>query len=112
MSEHSVFLKLLDSFITSYLPCALGVSPNTVTSYKYAFRLLIEFMYTRKGIPADRVTFGHLDYETLQEFFDWIEKDRGCSISTKNQRLSAVLAFSQYAQNRDFQRLRFSGPGC
>lgn len=102
MSEHSVFLRLLDSFITNYLPCAVGASPHTVTSYKYAFRLLIEFMFTRKGIPADRVTFGHLDYETLQEFFDWIEKDRCCSISTKNQRLSAVLAFSQYAQNRDF----------
>lgn len=101
MSEHSIFLKLLDSFITSYLPCSIGASPNTVTSYKYAFRLLIEFMYSIKGIPADIVTFGHLDFDTLMDFFNWIEKVRGCSISTKNQRLSAILSFSEYAQNRD-----------
>jgi integrase/recombinase XerD len=102
MNEHSIFLKLLDSFTTSYLPSSIGASPNTITSYKYAFRLLIEFMYSKKGIPADTITFAHLDYDTLLEFFDWIEKDRGCSISTKNQRLSAILAFSHYAQNRDF----------
>ncbi|MBI9095860.1 MAG: tyrosine-type recombinase/integrase [Sphaerochaeta sp.] len=101
MSEPSMFLKLLDDFITSYLPCSIGASPNTVTSYKYAFRLLIEFMYSLKGIPADKVTFDLLDYNTLLEFLDWIEKVRGCSVSTKNQRLSAILSFSAYAQNRD-----------
>jgi len=102
MSKPSIFLKLLDGFITSYLPCSVGASPNTVTSYKYAFRLLIEFMYSVKGIPADKVTFDQLDYDTLLEFFNWIEKVRGCSISTKNQRLSGILSFSKYAQNRDF----------
>jgi len=102
MSESSKFLKLLDGFVTSYLPFSVGASPNTVTSYKYAFRLLIEFMYSRKGVPADKVTFGQFDYNTLMEFFGWIEKERGCSISTKNQRLSAILSFSEYAQNRDF----------
>lgn len=102
MSEPSKFLELLDGFINSYMPCSVGASPNTVKSYKYAFRLLIEFMYSRKGIPADKVTFGQLDYNTLMAFLDWIEKDRGCSTSTKNQRLSAILSFSEYAQNRDF----------
>jgi site-specific recombinase XerD len=98
---------MLDSFVTSYLPCAVGVSPNTVTSYKYAYRLLIEFMYSVKGIPADKVTFNDLGYDTLLEFFDWIERVRGCSISTKNQRLSAILSFSAYAQNRDLSAASF-----
>ncbi|MBI9096391.1 MAG: tyrosine-type recombinase/integrase [Sphaerochaeta sp.] len=101
MSEPSMFLKLLDDFITSYLPCSVGASPNTIISYKYAFRLLIEFMYSIKGIPADKITFDLLGYDTLLEFFNWIEKVRGCSVSTKNQRLSAILSFSAYAQNRD-----------
>lgn len=102
MSEPSKFLELLDGFITSYMPYSVGASPNTVTSYKYAFRLLIKFMYSRKEIPADKVTFGHLNYNTLMEFLEWIEKERCCSTSTKNQRLSAILSFSEYAQNRDF----------
>lgn len=102
MNEPSKFLGLLDGYITSYMPCSVGASPNTVTSYKYAFRLLIEFMYSKKGIPADKITFEQLDYNTLMGFLDWIEKDRGCSTSTKNQRLSAIISFSEYAQNRDF----------
>ena len=44
-----------------------------------------------------------LDYQTLTEFLLWLEKERNCSASTKNQRLSALLSFSKYAQNRDFE---------
>ena len=74
MNEPSIFLKLLDIFVTSYLPCPVGVSSNTVTSYKYAYRLLIEFIYSVKGIPADKVTFDHLGYETLLEFLTGLKK--------------------------------------
>lgn len=102
MNKPSRFLELLNSFITSYMPCSIGASPNTVTSYKYAFRLLLEFMYSKKGISADKISFKQLDFDTLTEFLDWIEKERGCSVSTKNQRLSALISFSDYAQNRDF----------
>jgi len=102
MNKPSKFLEILNNFITNYMPCSVGASPNTVTSYKYAFRLLLEFMYSKKGIPADKITFEQLDFNTMTEFLDWIEKDRGCSASTKNQRLSAIISFSEYAQNRDF----------
>ena len=102
MNKPSKFLELLDSFITNYMPCSVGASPNTVTSYKYAFRLLLEFMYSKKGIPADKIAFEQLAFDTMTEFLDWIEKDRGCSASTKNQRLSAMISFSEFAQNRDF----------
>lgn len=101
-NKASDFLKLLDAYITTYLPCSVGASNNTIKSYKYAFRLLIEFMYKEKGIGADNISFDKLDYETLTDFFTWIESARGCSASTKNQRLSAISSFSAYAQNRDF----------
>lgn len=103
MSEPSKFLKLLDDYLSSYMTCSIGASPNTIISYKYAFRLLIEFMFSKKDIPADKISFEQLDYYTLMAFFDWIEKERGCSASTKNQRLSAIISFSEYAQNRDFE---------
>jgi len=101
-NDRSGFLDLLNAYITVYLPCAVGVSDNTIKSYKCTFRLLIEFMYHQKGTPADKITFENFDYDTLSAFLSWIEKDRGCSASTKNQRLSALASFSNYAQNRDF----------
>ena len=102
-NDLSKFLTLLSGFLMNYLPLSLGVSDNTVTSYKYAFRLLLEFMYSQKGVSADQVTFEHLDYKTLIEFLNWLEVERKCSSSTKNQRLSALLSFSKYAQNKDFE---------
>lgn len=102
LNKPSKFLGLLDNFITNYMPCSVGASSNTVTSYKYAFRLLLEFMYYKKGVSADKITFEQLSFDTMTEFLDWLEKDRGCSASTKNQRLSAIISFSRYAQNRDF----------
>lgn len=102
MNEPSKFLELLDAYINSYMPRSVGASKNTVRSYKYAYQLLIKFMYTKKGIAADKIAFDDLDFNALSEFFDWIETVRKCSASTKNQRLSALVSFSAYAQNRDF----------
>jgi site-specific recombinase XerD len=96
------FLDLLDCFLNTYLPCSVGVSPNTIKSYKSAFRLLLKYMYEKKGIIADKIGFADLKYEALLDFLSWLETGRGCSITTRNQRLSALSSFAQYAQNRDF----------
>jgi site-specific recombinase XerD len=98
----SSFLALLNSFVTEYLPGAVGASPNTIKSYKAAFRLLLKYLYQEKGIPADQISFEALNYQTMIDFLSWLEKSRGCSATTKNQRLSALASFSSYAQNRDF----------
>ena len=60
------FLELLESFLSIYLPCSVGVRPNTVTSYKDAFRLLLSFMFTEKNISADKIVFTDLNYETIK----------------------------------------------
>lgn len=51
---------------------------------------------------ADDIGFSDLTYDTLLGFFKWLETDRLCKPATRNQRLSALSAFSEYAQNRDF----------
>lgn len=96
------FLDLLECYFDTYLPVAKGLSVATITSYKAAFRILMEFMYTVKATPADKVNFELLNAQVITEFLDWLESERGCSIATRNQRLSALAAFAIYAQNRDF----------
>ena len=96
------FLELLKNFLGVYLPCSVGASVNTINSYKYAFQLLLVYMYERKKIPADKVTFLDLEYETLIDFFSWLETERDCCAATRNQRLSALSSFANYAQNRSF----------
>lgn len=101
-NESSVFLRHLEYFVNTYLPETKGLSPNTVLSYKTTFMLLITFMYSVKGIKADMITFQSLTVDILSDFLNWLEIERICSASTKNQRLSALYSFSEYAQNRDF----------
>ena len=69
----SSFLDLLNSFITEYLPGAVGASTNTLKSYKAAFRLLLKYMYQEKGISADQISFETLDYQTMIDFLSWLE---------------------------------------
>mgnify|MGYP000890050243 CR=1 FL=1 len=99
----STFLNLLDAYVSKYLPISVGASPNTIKSYKTSYRLLIEFMYKKKNINAEEITFDILNQQTLLDFLEWLAVERSCSASTKNQRLSALVSFSLYAQNRDFE---------
>ena len=96
------FLDHLEYYLGTYLPMAKGLSGATIVSYKATFRILMEFMYSIKGVPADKVNFNMLDDKLIIEFLDWLESSRRCSVATRNQRLSAIAAFSMYAQNRDF----------
>ncbi len=96
------FIDILEHYFNYYLPTAKGLSPSTIVSYKSAFRLLIEYMYSEKNLSADRITFETIDDKLITSFLDWLESERKCSISTRNQRLSAIAAFSIYAQNRAF----------
>lgn len=99
----SSFLSLLENWFGTYLPTAKGLSPATIKSYKTAFRVLLEFMYSEKGINAGEIKFEDLTSDAISEFLDWIETERKCSISTRNHRLSVLNAFSEYAQNKNFE---------
>jgi len=97
------FMNLLEQYFTVHLPLAKGLSPNTIASYKCAFRILFQFMYDVNGIDAGGIAFENLNYDILTEFFIWMGKERKCSASTKSQRLAAISSFADYAQNRDFE---------
>lgn len=95
------FMELLESFFNEYLPSSAGLSSNTIRSYKFAFRLLLEYLNEKKGLVPDRIVFTCFDYETVNGFLLWLEETRGCAASTRNQRLAALSSFADYAQRRN-----------
>lgn len=97
------FIPLLEQFLMEYMPLSSGLSPNTIRSYKHSFRLLFQYIYQTKKKEAGSIRFRDLDFETVDGFLKWIETERGCSVSTRNLRLSALASFSSYAQNRNFE---------
>ena len=98
----SIFMKYLEYYVNTYMPEARGLSKNTINSYKTTFTLLIKYIYSVKKMKADEITFDCLDVNTLSDFMSWLENERKCSVTTRNQRLAALYSFSAYAQNYDF----------
>jgi len=95
-------LRALSDYFDTYLVDVKGLSQNTVTSYEYAFQLLYEFMNDAKGLSPEKVTFNSLTGGVIAEYLSWLEIARGCSASTRNQRLAAISSFAKYAVRRSF----------
>jgi integrase/recombinase XerD len=92
------FAKHLTEFLSVYLPSQKNVSKNTIHSYRDTFKLLIKYCQETKNIPAERITLDILTSGLLTGFLEWLETVRKCSISTRNQRLSAIHSFFRYVQ--------------
>lgn len=92
------FAKYLTEFLSVYLPTQKNVSKNTIHSYRDTFKLLIKYYQEIKRIPVERITLNVLSSEWLIDFLQWLETDRKCSISTRNQRLAAIHSFFRYIQ--------------
>lgn len=97
------FMPLLGRFFTEYLPVTTNASPNTIASYKCAFRLLFQFLIEQKEITPGKVTFEALDFELLTSFFDWLINDRKNSRTTAKQRLAALASFADYSEGRNLE---------
>lgn len=92
------FAKYLTEFLSVYLPSHKNVSKNTIYSYRDTFKLLIKYCQEAKNIPAERITMDVLSSELLTNFLEYLETNRKCSISTRNQRLAAIHSFFRYVQ--------------
>lgn len=91
------FSKTVTSFLTDYLPLQRGYSHNTILSYRDALKLFVLFLTESKGIKLSRFTMSGFNRELIVEFLQWC-RDRGCSVTTTNQRLAALKSFAAYAQ--------------
>ena len=92
-------------FFTEYLVGERGASSHTIRSYSDTFTLVLTYMDKVLGKAADRLALNHFTRETVLGFLDWVQKDRKCSNSTRNQRLAALHSFFGYMQYEDVKRL-------
>ena len=95
------FTQSLTAYFSSYLPVTCGVSPNTRNSYRDVFKLLLLYFQEEKGISANCIELSMLSRKLISDFLDWLEWQRGASVSTRNQRLAALKAFAHYVQYRN-----------
>jgi site-specific recombinase XerD len=104
MSATDDFAELTRGFFLEWLP-GRKVSGNTVSSYRDALKILVEWACGHLGVEPTGVTMDHLTAANVLEFMSWLEAGRGNAPSTVNNRLAAIKSFCKYASWRAPQRL-------
>jgi len=90
--------KLLTKYIFEYLPDQRGLSENTISSYTDSITIFFDFCETERNLKREKMEVNDIDCELVEDFYVWLEKTKGNSSSTRNQRRIAINAFFKYIQ--------------
>jgi len=92
------FSRNLTTFLSKYLPGERGMSPHTISSYKFTFVLFISFMEKQKGLNVSKIELKDITKESVVEFLNWLQSNRKCSDATRNVRLAGIHSFFRFLQ--------------
>lgn len=92
---------LLQLFFAEHLVVHKHASAQTIASYRDTFRLLLQFMHNRTGIPPAALPSTAVDADCVLEFLNHVERDRGCSVRSRNNRLAAIRTFFRFVSLQD-----------
>lgn len=92
----TLLATLLEAFFTERLQHQRNASPNTVAAYRDTFRLLLAFSQQRLRTPPSSLPLADLDAKLISAFLEYLEKQRGNCVRTRNARLAAIHSFFSY----------------
>jgi len=96
----SVLAPTLEAFFTERLVGQRQVSPHTVGAYADTFRLLLAFVQRRSGKAPSGLDLADLDVAVIGAFLDYLERERGNAVRTRNSRLAAIHSLFRFAALR------------
>ena len=108
MSDPRTLGPWLRRFLAEHIVTERNLARNTQKSYRDTFALLLPFAGTKARKPVDRLAVDDLTPRRVLQFLAHLEQNRGCSVQTRNQRLTAVRAFARFVASRDPGHLEWS----
>ena len=90
--------EYISSCFLNYLPLQKGCSYNTIKSYRDALCIFIKYLRDFRKIKPEKLRFTDINRTVVEEYLTWLEENKQCSISTRNQRLVTLHAFFRYLQ--------------
>jgi integrase/recombinase XerD len=97
--------RWLSKFFTGHLAGERAASPKTTSSYRDAMKLLLTWFRDAERIPPQKLRLADIDRPRVLRFLDWLEAERSCSASTRNQRLAVIKSFCRYTAIEQPDRL-------
>src|SRR3989337_596886 len=92
----TVLAPTLQAYFTDRLIAQRRASPNTIAAYRHTFCLLLRFTTDRSGTPPSDLDIAQLDAPLIAAFLEHLERERGNSTATRNNRLAAIHSLFAY----------------
>jgi integrase/recombinase XerD len=86
----------LQAYFTERLIGQRSASPNTIDAYRHTFRLLLPFAAQRTSTPPSELDIAELDAPLIAAFLEHLERERGNTVATRNNRLAAIHSLFAY----------------
>ena len=90
------FARYLTRFLSVYLPSQAGTKRNTQLAYRDSFSLFLRYCRDQENLSLEKLTVTKMDRELVLRFLQWLEEERNCKASTRNQRLAAIHSFFSF----------------
>lgn len=97
MKNSTDFAKLVEGYLTNYLPLQRNCSKNTISSYKDTLKLFVRYIIMEKELKINKFNMSEFNRDIIIGFLEWLRL-RGCSMTTSNQKLAAINSFTSFAQ--------------
>lgn len=88
--------SLIQKFFLQWLMAQRNVSPETIKSYRDTFRLYLRHAESIYGVSPAKITITQFDADHIIGFLSYLDKERGNSPKTTNNRLAALHSFVKY----------------
>lgn len=95
---NNTFSYYVTNYFKEYLPKIKNYSSNTIKSYKETIVQLINYFEKNK---IDYSDIQNINYDVINNFLLFLEENNNISISSRNQRLSAIHSLFKYIQKRE-----------
>ena len=100
MKDKSLLGPWIRRFLLEHLVAERNLSRNTQASYRDTLTLLLPFASKQGGCAIDRMTVEELTPDVVRKFLDHLERDRQCSVVTRNQRLATIHSLARFIGTR------------
>lgn len=100
-SESMLFFKMVQDFLTSYLPEQKGASHHTIRSYKATLNGFLNYACGELGVKLQDFHFGIMGREIVEKYLLSLEADKGYATGSRNNGLAALKSFCKFSALRD-----------
>lgn len=101
IDQHKMFFSYVSDFLYVQLKDYEHKSKHTVISYRQGLNGFRGFTKEAYGKGVDKLTFEMVTPDMVREYLKWLVERKGCTITTRNHKLTVIKQYLQYCSDKD-----------